>query len=64
MRPKKGLSFPLVFVLFVADAALAFELRVMKVRIADEESAGMDGDSFFKPGGQLRLKICSEETVK
>ncbi len=64
MRPKKGLGFPLVFILFVADAAIAVELRVMKVRIADEESAGMDGDSFFKPGGQLRLKICSEETVK
>jgi len=42
----------------------SYKLRNLKVVVADEESAGMNGPNFFKKGGQVRLVIKSSETVR
>ena len=57
------LRLPLLLGLLV-QGALAFQLRNLKVEVANEESAGMNGPSLFTGGGAVRLRICANGKVR
>ncbi len=59
----KSTTFQLIVLLLLIIECCSFKLRVLKVKIADEKGAGMDGANIFKIGGQLKVQICSDQKV-